>query len=221
MNNSLQNFWYDFRYICIHMKMKYFLYLVITCFAVISMATIPVQNDNPSTQNINGDSTVTGSGTNEMPNISLKDINGNSVNIKSLADSGKITIITFWATWCKPCLKELNNTLELIDDWKENYNAQYYAVSVDDAKTTHQVKPMATALGYVDSYNILLDPNKDLARNMNVNNPPMIFIYDTKGSLVYSHMGYTEGAEYDVDDKLKAMNKKGGSSKESKSKKKK
>jgi thiol-disulfide isomerase/thioredoxin len=192
------------------------LYTIIGFIAALSLAATPVNTALTNNNLDTNDSITQGSGINEMPNISLKDINGNLVNIKTLADSGKITIVTFWATWCKPCLKELNNTLDLIDDWKADYNVQYYAVSVDDAKTTHSVKPMATALGYVDNYNILLDPNKDLARNMNVNNPPMIFIYDTNGSLVYSHMGYTEGAEYDVDDKLKAMNKKEGSADNSK-----
>lgn len=144
---------------------------------------------------------------NELPDITLKDLDGNRINIKSLGDSGKITIITFWATWCKPCLKELNNTMDLIDEWKSKYNVQYYAVSVDDAKTTNSVKPLAAALGYTKNYYILLDPNKDLARTMNVNNPPMIFIYDETGKLVYTHMGYTEGGEYDVDDKLKELAK--------------
>lgn len=174
-------------------------------------AAIPAGSTSTTTVktevSVNDSTKISNEGNNEMPNISIKDIEGNSVNIRSLADSGKVTVITFWATWCKPCLKELNNTLDLIEDWKEDYNVQYYAVSVDDAKTTHQVKPLATALGYVDAYNILLDPNRDLARNMNVNNPPMIFIYNTSGKLVYSHMGYTEGAEYDVDDKLKELNK--------------
>lgn len=145
---------------------------------------------------------------NELPDIELKDLNGNRINIKSLGDSGKITIITFWATWCKPCIKELNNTLEFIDEWKSDYNVQYIAVSVDDAKTTNSVRPLATALNYDYNYHILLDPNRDLARTMNVNNPPMIFIYDVSGKLVYSHMGYTEGGEYDVDEKLKELNKK-------------
>lgn len=143
---------------------------------------------------------------NELPNIELKDLNGNRINIKSLGDSGKITIITFWATWCKPCIKELNNTLDFIDDWKTKYNVQYFAVSVDDAKTTNSVRPLATALNYDWNYHILLDPNRDLARTMNVNNPPMIFIYDVSGNLVYTHMGYTEGGEYEVNDKVLELN---------------
>lgn len=198
------------------MKNIYSLYTAIAAMLFLCMAAAPNANSLINTNFNTEDSIKATTGGNEMPNISLKDIDGNSVNIKSLADSGKITIITFWATWCKPCLKELNNTLDVIEDWKKDYNVQYYAVSVDDAKTTHSVKPMATALGYVDNYNILLDPNKDLARNMNVNNPPMIFVYDTNGKLVYSHMGYTEGAEFEVEDKLKEMNKKEGAVEEKK-----
>lgn len=153
------------------------------------------------------DSITRALGTNEMPDITIKDINGNNVNLKSMADSGKITIVTFWATWCKPCLKELTNTMDLIVEWKAEYNVQLVAVSVDDAKTTHIVKPLSISKGYIDEYIILLDPNRELARNMNVGNPPMLFVYDKDGKLIYSHMGYTDGAEFEVEDKLKILTK--------------
>jgi len=198
---------------------KIFFGLVLSFFFVNLQAQDSAKTTDSTQTSADSTTKVVVAKNNEMPDVELKDLDGNRINIKSLGDSNKITIITFWATWCKPCIKELNNTLELIDDWKADYNVQYFAVSVDDAKTTNSVRPMATALNYDYNYHVLLDPNRDLARTMNVNNPPMIFIYDQSGKLVYTHMGYTEGGEYEVDEKLKALN--GGSKKEEKKKKKK
>jgi len=145
-------------------------------------------------------------GNNELPNVDLKDVNGNTINIRSLADSGKITVISFWAIWCGPCIKELDNCKSLLPEWIEEFNIQYYAISIDDARTTVKVKPFAASRGW--EYNILLDPNQELARVMNVTNPPMILIYDENGTLIYQHVGYTEGSEYDVEDQLKALKNK-------------
>ena len=60
----------------------------------------------------------------QLPDIKLKDVNGKEINIKDYGKSGKITIISLWATWCKPCILEINNINEQIDTWKEKYNVQ-------------------------------------------------------------------------------------------------
>jgi len=44
-----------------------------------------------------------------LPSISIKDLNGKDVDVSKFSESGKITVISFWATWCTPCKKELNN----------------------------------------------------------------------------------------------------------------
>jgi len=155
---------------------------------------------------IKKDTLVQNKGLNELPNVNLKNLNGDIINIKSLADSGKITIISFWALWCGPCIKELDNTKSLLAEWEKKFNVQFIAVSIDDSRTTIKVKPFVSQKGW--KYNVLLDPNKDLARELNVNNPPVLLIYNEFGQLIYQHQGYTEGSEYDVEDKLKAYTKK-------------
>ena len=77
------------------------------------------------------------------------------------------------------------------------------AVSIDDARNSKKVKPKV--LGYGWTYQILLDENMDLARAMNVNNPPMTFIVDGTGKIVWSHQGYTPGAEEELEAKLKEL----------------
>ena len=138
-----------------------------------------------------------------MPSVTVKDMDGNSVNFNTVADSGKITVVSFWATWCTPCIKELEAIHEKYEDCTKTYNMNLVAVSIDDARNSKKVKPKV--LGYGWNYEILIDENMDLARAMNVNNPPMTFIYDTAGELVYSHQGYTPGAEDELEAKLKEI----------------
>lgn len=140
---------------------------------------------------------------NDLPSISLKDMEGNTVNVKDYGENGKITIITFWATWCGPCIKELDNMNELYDDWEKKYDLELVAVTVDDARNIPKVKPLVNGRGW--RYKILLDENKDLARALNVPNPPMTFLVDKTGKIVYKHTGYTEGAEYKLEDEIKKL----------------
>src|SRR3989338_9308828 len=74
-----------------------------------------------------------------LPDLTLKDMNGKPLNVSEYGKNGKLTVICFWATWCKPCIKELSNIAEHYEEWTKNYNLQLLAVSVDDAKTTLRV----------------------------------------------------------------------------------
>ena len=139
----------------------------------------------------------------QLPSIELKDIDGNTVNIQDFGNNGKITIISFWATWCGPCIKELDNMNELYEDWVDDYGLELIAVSVDDARNIPKVKPMVNGRGW--PYNVLLDENRDLSRALNVSNPPMTFLIDKEGNIVYKHTGYTEGAEYKLLDQIKKL----------------
>jgi thiol-disulfide isomerase/thioredoxin len=138
-----------------------------------------------------------------MPDLILKDMNGNNKNVADYSKTGKITIISFWATWCTPCKKELSNIHELYDDWKEKYGLELVAVTVDNSRNVPKVKPYVNGQGW--EYDILLDVNSDLARALNVLAPPQTFLLDQNGNIVYSHLGYTEGDEFVLEEKIKAL----------------
>lgn len=146
-------------------------------------------------------SQTTDSTTSELPDISLKNIDGEDINFSDYGKNGKITIISFWATWCKPCIRELKNVSDLLDEWIEAYDVEMVAVSVDDTRNIAKVKPFVAGRGW--DFQVLLDPNGDLQRAMNVVNPPVTFLVDKDGKIIYTHVGYVDGDEYELEEKIK------------------
>ena len=142
----------------------------------------------------------------DLPNVTIKNLQGKDVNIAKLSNNGKPFVITFWATWCGPCIKEHNALDEVYDDWKAETGVKIYSVSIDDSRTTAKVKPFVEGKGW--DFEVLLDANKDLARAMNVSNPPHTFLIDGNGKIVYQHTGYFEGAEEDLYEEILKIAKK-------------
>ena len=139
----------------------------------------------------------------DLPNVTLKDLNGKDVNISKLSNNGKPIVITFWATWCAPCIKEHNALSDVYDDWQDETGVKIYSVSIDDSRSTAKVKPFVEGKGW--DFNVLLDVNSELKRAMNVSNPPHTFLIDGKGKIVYQHTGYLEGAEEELYEEIQKL----------------
>lgn len=136
-----------------------------------------------------------------LPEVTLRDIEGREINVATLAQTGKPVIISFFATWCKPCMRELKAVHELYPDWHDDLGVEMYIVSVDQAQDSHKVKPLVDGNGW--EYHVLLDPNGAFKRAMNVQSIPHMFILDKKGNIVYNHVGYTDGDEDSIRKYLK------------------
>lgn len=131
-----------------------------------------------------------------LPEVTIEDLDGKEVNIASLAQKGKPVVISFFATWCKPCMRELKAIHDVYADWQDETGVEMYIVSIDQAQDEQKVRPLVA--GNAWEYHVLLDPNGTLKRAMNVQNIPHIFVIDSKGEIVYQHVGYTEGDEEEV-----------------------
>ena len=129
----------------------------------------------------------------QIPSFQLKDINGKTFDTAKLSNGGKPIIISFFATWCHPCLRELSNISEVYEDWQDETGVKLIAVSIDQAQNVNKVKPLVDSKGF--EYEVLLDVNSDLARSLGVQNIPHVFLFDGTGKLVYNHIGYKDGDE--------------------------
>ena len=137
---------------------------------------------------------------NELPNIDLKTLDGKSFSSSALAVDNKVTIVSLWATWCVPCLKELDAISELYPEWQDETNVELFAVSVDDSRTVKRVKPLINGKGW--DYTILLDTNNDFKRALGAATVPLtLLVKDNK--IVYRHSGYSPGAEYELYEKIR------------------
>jgi len=131
-----------------------------------------------------------------LPNITLRDLDGNIVQTGSLDNEGKPILICFWATWCSPCKKELNTYAELYADWQKETGVKIYAVTVDDQRTVGSVAPYVNGQSW--EYEILLDTNKQFQQALGVTAPPHTFLIDGQGKIVWQHSGYMAGDEEEV-----------------------
>lgn len=137
-----------------------------------------------------------------IPSVDIKTLDGKTVNIQKYTQSGKITVLSFWATWCKPCQQELDAISEVYPDWQEKYGVQLVAVTIDTQRALAKVGPMVESKGW--EYIILSDPNGAMPAALNFQSIPQTFLLDAKGNVIYEHTGYIPGNEFDLEEKIKA-----------------
>ena len=139
----------------------------------------------------------------KLPAVTLKSMDGKTVSTDTLSNNGKPIIIDFFATWCKPCNRELTAISEVYEDWQEETGVKLIAVSIDQAQRINKVKPLVDNHGW--PYEVLLDPNSEFKRALGIQMIPYVLIVDGDGNIVYKHNGYTEGAEEELIQKVREL----------------
>lgn len=136
------------------------------------------------------------------PNVTVKDLSGNNVLMKDVLKDD-VVIVSFWATWCKPCQNELDALAEIEDTWADKI--RIVAISIDDARSASKVK--STVKAKMWPYEVYTDENSTLAKSLNISSIPFVMIV-ADGKTVYSHTGYTPGSERLLVDKALSYLKK-------------
>ncbi|MGC6471171.1 MAG: TlpA family protein disulfide reductase [Flavobacteriales bacterium] len=140
-----------------------------------------------------------------LPKVDLKTLDNATISSSSFDNDGQPIVISFWATWCKPCIKELSNIAEIYEDWQDETGVKVIAISIDDARNMSKVKPKVNAEMW--EYEVYCDPNSDFKRAMGVGGVPHTFLLNDKKEIVYQHTGYKDGDEYELFEKIKQYSK--------------
>lgn len=137
---------------------------------------------------------------NELPKVDMTTLDGKTINSQELSTDDNVKIISLWATWCVPCLKELDAISEIYQDWQDETNVELFAISIDDSRGVKRVKPLINGKGW--DYTILLDTNNDFKRAIGAATVPLTLLVKNN-KIVYRHSGYSPGAEYELYEKIK------------------
>jgi cytochrome c biogenesis protein CcmG/thiol:disulfide interchange protein DsbE len=128
-----------------------------------------------------------------IPTVNVKGLDGSIISTSTLVNDGKPIIISFWATWCKPCVTELNALNDVYEDWQKETGVKLIAISIDDARTTSSVAPFVNGKGW--EFDVYLDPNGDFKRAMNVNMVPHTFLLNGNREITHQHTSFAPGDE--------------------------
>ena len=106
----------------------------------------------------------------ELPSLTLKDLDGNNTDLNKLVEGENVYIFSFWATWCVPCINELDAISEVYEDWQDETKVRLIAIATDDTRTKKRIRPMVNGKGW--EYLVLYDDNQDLKRALNITTLP-------------------------------------------------
>lgn len=141
----------------------------------------------------------------KLPSVDVKDLQGSVFNTGDIENEGPV-IVSFWATWCKPCILELNTIAEEYEDWQDESGVKLVAISIDDARNTAKVAPFVNGQNW--DYDVYLDANGDFKRAMSVNTVPHTFLLNENKEIVWQHNSYAPGDEVELHEQVMKLAKK-------------
>jgi thiol-disulfide isomerase/thioredoxin len=137
----------------------------------------------------------------KVHDFKLKDTENKRVSYSELKGE-KITIIDFWATWCKPCIRSIPKLVELYENYVDQ-GVQVIGISVDSPRNAQKVKPFSKSLGI--SYPVLLDINSEVMTKLNVTLLPTLLLVNKQDEIVLIHQGYRPGDEQFIAEEIEKI----------------
>jgi len=123
--------------------------------------------------------------------FALRDVDGRLVRLSELLERGPV-LVSFWATFCEPCKKEIPHLFEIEREFAAD-SLQLVLVSVDSPRSQKRVKPFAAGKGW--DCPVLLDANGETMKKLKGTAPPYTLLVGRSGEVLAAHSGYTDGAE--------------------------
>lgn len=130
-------------------------------------------------------------------------VEGNKITLSAL--KGKVVIINFWATWCRPCRKEIPGFIKIYERYKTK-EVEIIGISLDRMSGGDMASFIQQ---YNINYPVVFGDNKVTEDYGGIRAIPTTFIVDKKGTIRSKHIGYTsqEVFEEEIEKLLKEKNK--------------
>jgi peroxiredoxin len=144
-------------------------------------------------------------GEKKFPSASIKTLDGKTVNVQDYIGKGNPVIVSFWASWCSPCKRELDAMTEIFPEWKKEYGVELLAITIDDSRGLAKVPGIVSSKAW--PFTVLADTNQELQQALSFQSIPETFLLDGAGNIVYTHSGYNSGDEFELEEKIKALKK--------------
>lgn len=129
-----------------------------------------------------------------IKNFNLKDTQNTFRSFEELKGK-KLTVIDFWATWCKPCVKAIPELNIIYDQYKDK-GVTFIGINCDGPRSVAKVGPMSQSLQI--KYPVILDIDATVKTQLNLSAFPTLILVDSKGKIVWIHEGFVSGDEKEV-----------------------
>ena len=127
-----------------------------------------------------------------LPPFELADLNNQAWNLAAL--KGKVTFISFWATWCGPCREELPHLQQLADSYKGRSDIQFITLNMDD--NPGLIRP------FMEEHQLSLvtvPASNYTTETLRVNGIPQNWIMDGQGIVLLKSVGYGSSEKWATD----------------------
>ena len=136
-----------------------------------------------------------------LPDLSVRLLDGKQVRLSALLEEGPL-LVSFWATWCAPCKKEMI----FLEKFHQKYNENSFrvlAISTDSPKSMSKVKSYIRAKKH--TFLVGIDPNQEIAKKMNALLMPTTLILNKDRKVSWYHQGFIPGDEKEIEAQIRAV----------------
>jgi thiol-disulfide isomerase/thioredoxin len=126
--------------------------------------------------------------------------NGDTVNLQALA--GKVVILDFWASWCKPCKEEMPYFIDL---YNRNKDIGLVIVAVNLDENQDKLFGFINKLGKEVPFYIIHDKDSKIAGDYKIETMPTSYVIDKKGVIKYKHEGFENSYKEQFENEIKKL----------------
>jgi len=129
-----------------------------------------------------------------------RDLERNDIHLSDY--NGKIVVVSFWASWCPPCLEELP-MLEILQ--REGGKERIEVIAINFNEDSRTIRRFLHHWGVESQMTIARDYKRHARKSFGVDAIPATFIFNSTGELESSHCGYSKKSFIELVEELNAL----------------